>query len=330
MILTIAMALVSIGLLVLLSSIYSGSETGFYCVSQRRIEADAENGHNPSVWIRRLLKDETGLLISILIGNNLAIELVTLLSEHYLKRSELVGEAWLDLTVTLLLTPVLFFFAELLPKDVFRRRPYALLSWTVWPIAFFYFLFWPLMMVLRALTRAVQKVLGVQESALLRSRGREEVFEMLEESSRSGAMELRSETLARNALSLASIPLETVMTPWDKVEFLILDGQSGAEGAVSMVAKAEHSRLPVIRDGVILGYVHQLEVLGRSAEQRTDFDSILHRLDCLAPSVTVQFALRRLSKGGQRAALVGTAEAPLGLVSLKDLAERISGDLAGW
>ena len=41
-------------------------------------------------------------------------------------------------------------------------------------------------------------------------------------------------------------------------------------------------------------------------------------------------ALARLRAGGQRMAIVGTLTRPLGLATLKDLLEEISGDLAGW
>ena len=92
-------------LLVLLSALFSGSETGFYSLSQLRIEADAKAGLGSARWIQRLLRDETALLITILIGNNLAIELVTLLGEHHLSASGLVPAAWTDVVLTLTLTP---------------------------------------------------------------------------------------------------------------------------------------------------------------------------------------------------------------------------------
>jgi putative hemolysin len=327
---SVALALLTLGVLVLLSAIYSGSETGFYCVSRIRIDADAENGHRPSYWIRRLLKDETGLLITILIGNNLAIELVTLLGEHYLASMEVIAEAWLDVAVTLILTPVLFFFAELLPKDLFRRRPYALLSWTVWPIAFFYVLFWPLMVVLRLFTRGVQKLFGVQEEVLMLSLGREELLEMLEESSRSGTLEIRTETLARNALSLTNITVGEVMIPWQVVESLNLRGGKATKEAQDSLVRAVHSRLPVVSEGTVIGYVHQLDMLSKPKSERRDLGPMLHEIDCFGPEVSVQAALGSLRRGGRRAALVGAPDAPVGLITLKDLAERISGDLAGW
>jgi CBS domain containing-hemolysin-like protein len=310
--------------LVFLSALFSGSETGFYSLSPLRLEADAEAGRGSARWIRRLLADEPGLLITILIGNNLAIELVTLIGEHRLSASGLVPAAWTDLVLTLTLTPILFFFAELVPKDLFRRRPYTLLAWAVRPMAAFYVVFWPLMILMRGLGNLVQRVLGIEGDEMYRVRGRERVFEVLEEGSRRGTLGARAEAMAKNALGLAALRVTDVMTPWARVEKLDLD----AEDLAARVAAAEHSRLPVQRSGVVVGYLHQLEVLAAGLDHAPEEE--LHDLLCLDPETTVQAALARLRTFGKRASLVGELDAPLGLVSLKDLAERISGDLAGW
>ena len=311
-------------LLILLSALFSGSETGFYSLSPLRLEADAEAGRGSARWIKRLLADEPGLLITILIGNNLAIELVTLLGEHRLSASGLVPAAWTDLVLTLTLTPILFFFAELVPKDLFRRRPYTLLALAVRPMAVFYVVFWPLMILMRALGTLVQRLLGIEGDEMYRVRGRERVFEVLEEGSRRGTLGAHAEAMAKNALGLASLRVTDVMTPWKKVEKLDLDLGDLAE----RVARAEHSRLPAVRGGAVVGYLHQLEVLAAGPDHGPEEE--LHDLLCLAPDTSVHAALGRLRTFGKRAALVGELDAPLGLVSLKDLAERISGDLAGW
>jgi len=311
-------------LLVLLSALFSGSETGFYSLSQLRIEADAKAGLGSARWIQRLLRDETALLITILIGNNLAIELVTLLGEHHLSASGLVPAAWTDVVLTLTLTPILFFFAELLPKDLFRRRPYTLLAWSVRPMAAAYVLFWPLMFLLRQFGRLVQRLLGIEGDGMYRVMGRDLVFEALEQGSRHGTLEARAETMARNALGLQSLKVTDVMTSWERVDKLDLD----QPGAREHVLQARHSRLPALREGVVVGYVHQLEVL--TAPDGEGPEEHLHALLGLDSNTSVHAALGRLRTFGKRAALVGDPGAPLGLVSLKDLAERISGDLAGW
>lgn len=309
-----------------LSAVFSGSETGFYSVSPLRLESEAESGNRASLMIKRLLRNESGLLITILIGNNLAIELVTLYSEHHLDGLGWLPREWIDLTLMLVLTPTLFLFAELLPKDLFRRRPFTLLQWTVWPMVFFYILFWPLMVILRLFGQGVQKLLGVEDQALYRVRGRERVFEVLEEGSRRGTLEARAEKMARNALGLQALQVTDVMTPWERVERLELDGRD--LDPRTRIAHAHHSRLPVVKAGKVVGYAHQLEILAG----KEDFDpkKHLHKFLCLDAETSVQAALSRLSTFGKRAALVGSPLEPLGLVSLKDLAERISGDLAGW
>ena len=48
------------------------------------------------------------------------------------------------------------------------------------------------------------------------------------------------------------------------------------------------------------------------------------------PDLPVDRTLARLRAAGQRMAIVGTREAPVGVVTLKDLLEEISGDLARW
>lgn len=324
---TFALAFV---LLVVLSAMFSGSETGFYSVSPLRLESEVESGNKASLLIKRLLRNESGLLITILIGNNLAIELVTLFSEHELDASGWVSHQWIDVFLMVVLTPTLFFFAELLPKDLFRRRPYALLRWTVWPMAVCVVVFWPLMVVLRAFGQLVQKLLGIEDQTIYRVRGRERVFEVLEEGSRRGTLEARAEKMARNALGLQALRVTDVMTPWERVERIDVEaeGELGGHDLRNRIAHAHHSRLPIVVVGAVAGYVHQLEIL--ASKDGFDSKAHLHKFLCLDPETSVQAALARLSTFGKRAALVGTLEAPVGLVSLKDLAERISGDLAGW
>jgi CBS domain containing-hemolysin-like protein len=92
--------------------------------------------------------------------------------------------------------------------------------------------------------------------------------------------------------------------------------------------RSRYSRMPAVRDGVVQGYVHQLDVL-RAGPDVPVVDS-MRPLPVFEPELPVDRALKRLRTTGQRAALVGKPEAPRGLVTLKDLVETISGDLAGW
>jgi CBS domain containing-hemolysin-like protein len=317
-------ALIVIACLVL-NFAFAGSETALYTVSRARIEIEARQGRRAARLVQRLLADDVGLLIVLLVGNTLAIELLTFHFEDLLHGLGVHAVAK-QLLLAVVLTPVVFFFGEALPKDLFRRRPHALLSVTAPLITVARVVFWPLSRSLALMTSLVTRGLGLEPRLLSVVRGREMLLRFLRESAETGAIQPQSETLARNVLKLRSIPIERAMVPWKSV---VTVSTAGAEAEVrSSVAASPYTRLPVVGGtGTIVGYLHQLDVL------RSGDAPVLEHLRpvlALAPDIPVDRALARLRIAGQRLAIVGTPERPVGLLTLKDLVEEISGDLAGW
>ena len=308
-------------LFVLASGLFSGSETGFYILSHRRVRAGSAE---PRGLVHRLLQDEVGLLVTLLIANNLINQATTYAGADLLRPLAIPGGAR-ELVLALLLTPLLFFFGELLPKDLFRRRPRALLAASAPVLYGARILLFPLAALLRAVTRVLQRSAGLDETELARVRGREEaVLDLLRE--RGGDRDRHVETLARNVLGLRSLRVDRVMIPWKRVKTLA--AASSPTEAYGRVAECPFSRLPVTGPaGEVRGYVHQTEVL---AAGPGDLLAHLRPMISLEPAMPLDRALARLRSSGQRAALVGDASAPLGLVTVKDLVEEISGELSRW
>jgi putative hemolysin len=305
---------------------FAGSETALYTVSRARIEIEARQGRRAARLVQRLLADDVALLIVLLIGNTLALELLTFHFEDFLHGLG-VHAVVKQILLALVLTPVVFFFGEALPKDLFRRRPHALLSVTAPFIIVASILLWPLARLLGLLTALITRALGYEPRLLSVVRGREMVLRFLRESAETGALVPQAETLARNVLKLRSIPVERAMVPWKNV--LVI--QTGADEAElrRLVAGSPYTRLPALDSrGTVVGYLHQLDVL-RSAGEGTVIEH-LRPVITLAPDTPVDRALARLRLAGQRLAIVGSPERAVGLLTLKDLVEEISGDLSGW
>ena len=106
-----------------------------------------------------------------------------------------------------------------------------------------------------------------------------------------------------------------------------VDLSAGQEVVRREVGEAEFSRLPALeRSGSgrrprIVGYLHQLDVLGSDSDEVA---SKVRPILALEPSLPLDRALARLRTSGQRLALVGSPEAPRGLVLLMDLLAAIS------
>lgn len=307
------------------SALYSGSELGFYSLSRVQVELDARRGSRSARLAQWLLKDDSALLITILIGNNLALEIATHLADGTLGRLGL-GDAERVLLTALGLSPLVFLFSEALPKELFRRRPYGLLRLAVLLVAASRLVFWPLERLLRGLSWLLEWALGVRHGQAGIVAGREAVVGYLEEGRRTGALSPRAAALAHNALALRSIPITRAMVDWPRAVTLCAEDPDA--DLREQVRTSRFSRLPVVsRQGLLQGYVHQLDVLG--AGPAVPVLEAMRELPVLAPETSVSEALSTLRVAAKRAAVVGTAEKPLGLLTLKDLVEEISGDLAG-
>jgi len=320
----IDLAVLGIGLAA--SAAYSGSETAFYCVSRARIDVEARQGIRSSSRIRRLLANDLAFLIVVLIGNNLMTELMTWSTEDLLRERN-IPEWGIRAFLAFVLTPTVFFFAEVLPKDLFRRRPHALLALTAPFVLVSRIVFWPLERLLFLFTTLLTRLITVEPGLFSAVRGRESVLRLLTEGAREGAILPHAEQMARNVLKLRSIEVERCMVPWDSVQTIRSDAPQTE--LYACVARSPFTRLIVVDPaGAVLGYVHQLDVLGEG-EAVPVLDQ-LRQVPVLASGTGVDRALGKLRAAGQRIAVVGDLRDPRGLVTLKDLLEEISGDLAGW
>jgi CBS domain containing-hemolysin-like protein len=267
-------------------------------------------------------------LITILIGNNLFLELSGRLGHRLLEDSVRTPQLR-AISVTLVLTPFILLFGEALPKEIFRLRPH---SWTARTADFMMLsriVYWPLQRLLRGLSWVLERALRISPERVQTLHAREVVLHMLAEGARSGALAPRAEALARNALELRTTPISTCMVPWEGVLLLQREEEDGMLRRI--VLRSSHSRLPVVdAEGRCEGYVHQMDVLAGDPE-RPVLAEVLP-LTSLPPSMPVDRALRTLRGTGRRMAIIleEGSVVPVGLITLKDLVEEISGELAGW
>ncbi|MBK7643771.1 MAG: DUF21 domain-containing protein [Planctomycetes bacterium] len=305
---------------------FAGSETASYAVSRVRIDLEARQGRWRSRLARWLFVDSTALLIIVLLGNTLLVELATWVTEAWAAAAGFPHWA-IQLGLALALAPLFFFFGDLLPKELARRRPHQFLVDCAPILALARLVLWPLERLLRLLTWIVTRVLSVPERAISTHGGREALLKLLSEGRLAGALPPQAEALAQNVLKLRSTPVARAMVPWERVQHL--EASSSNAELYAVVAGSSFTRLPVVgADGEVQGYLHQLDVLGDGPDEAV-LDALLELIE-IPPGLAVDKALSRLRSSGQRIAIVGTRTAPQGIVTLKDLVEEISGELAAW
>ncbi len=322
-------------LLLLFSALFSGAETGVYSVSRARIEAESAHGRRAARLLSGLLRDDAGLLITLLLCSNLVQDLATLLFESEVAGWSFLPEYSHEIVIAVILTPIVFLFGELLPKDLSRRRPHLFLSVAAPVLSLARWLLSPLVWPLRWGSLLLERRFEVREEDVTRALLREEMIEILAEGRRAGALAPQAEELARNVLVLRHTLVKDIALPWDRIE--VLDLGFPDEELRARALRSGFTRLPAVETGPppgaegegersvrVVGYVHQLDVIGgRPGTRVTDLVRPIQELD---PDLPLDRAVARLQRSGQRLALVGRADRPLGLITLMDLLATIASD----
>jgi len=311
---------------VTMSALFSGMETGAYCVNRLRLAVRA-GGSRPeasAVLLRRELQHPERVLATLLIGNNIANYLGSLGITALLARA---GHSDWTIVVfnALILTPVLFVFGETLPKELFRAEADRLAPGTAvilrgarWAATATLAL--PL---IRGFMFVLGRLVGTESRAL---GARARVAALLKEGAGHGVLSESQATLVDRALLLRSTALRDEMAPWSRVVRVGADwGRAQVENALRRDA---YTRVPVVdRRGRVIG---RLETLDVWANPEATVTSLLKPVTKLPPGMTVIDALIALRRQEQRMAVIEEDGRPVGLVTLKDLVEPLTGEIFAW
>lgn len=224
-----------------LSAFFSGAETGFYRLSLPRLGIDAQSGDRTAMELLWFANRPANFVATTLVGNNLANYLVTLGVTHTAVLAFGEGSEWAELLATLFISPVVFLFGELLPKNVYYRAPLARMRAQIRWFRAFYLAALPASMPLVLLTRLVERLAGQQNRAqeLLPGRGR--FLQMISYGHHEGLLSQAQSTLATGVLAIATQSVIESMTPAHRV--LGLPESAGRE---DILAFARRYGTPVV------------------------------------------------------------------------------------
>jgi CBS domain containing-hemolysin-like protein len=323
------------GLFVLLSALYSGMETGVYCVNRLRLRVAAQS--QPAARrMQGLLGDQPGLLSAVLLGNNLAnylapVCLATVFLSVYADASTSERGHRAELYTTLILTPVLFILGEVVPKNVFQSRADHLMPRLALLLGVSYRLFRAtgVIRLQKFIADFIARRLQREPAPEAVIHSRHGMYQMLREGAASGALSQTQAVMLERIHNLESIRVGSVMVPRSRT--VMLDENAARADAEAAVRRTTFSRMPVYRGESrrVVGVVHVLDVL--AAEPGTPLSRMMLAPVVVSPATPVIEALSILQRQRRRmAVVVDNGGHCLGLVTVKDLVEEVVGELAAW
>jgi Mg2+/Co2+ transporter CorB len=246
-------------LLIVLSALFSGSETALTAASRGKLANRAEKGSTGAKRALKITEDNERLIGSVLLGNNLVNIFATSLATAIFTRA--FGDSGIALA-TLIMTLLVLIFAEVLPKTYAITNPETAASRVAPVIAVVIAVFSPIVSAVRLLVRIVLRIFGVKADPNMHILAvREEIEGALQLGHSEGLVEKEDRDRILGALDLGDRAVEEIMLHRSNIE--MINVESSPEDILAQCLSSPYTRLPVYQDDAenIIGVVHAKDLL---------------------------------------------------------------------
>lgn len=309
------------------SALASGLETGFYVLDPVQLRHRALGGDTAARRVEQERRQPGRLLALLLLLTNSMNYLATFGLGGLL--AHLATNEGLAIAIeALVITPLVFVLGESLPKEIFRRHadrlvytlsaPLPLLRWAATIV-----LLLPFVQIMQAMA---SRLSGKRSGRTENARGR--IARLLKEGARQGVIGDQHTELIDRILSLRVRRVRTRMVPWARVT--TISRSLDPESRRRVLKRSRFTRLPVVdNDGRLVGVLNTVRAL--SDPDRATVDLMRQPL-LLDANDSMLDAIDRLRSEGRGMGIVVKAGTltPLGVVTVKDLVEPLTGELAAW
>ena len=316
----------------LLSAVCSGLETGLYTINRVRLAVLAGRGSRTALLLEAELARPGRLLTTLLIGNNTANYMGSLGVVAMLGIAGL-GDTQAIIVDTIILVPILFIFAETLPKDLFRTNTDRWTYHLVTPLRFVRILLSIIGLVpfVAGIADLVQRLLGGKNGSELA--GRHRMAELLREGVGAGVLSTSQGALLDRVVELRDRTVRSELVGWRRVATIPLSPNRANRERI--LRSRPLSRWPVVdRDGRVAGILHAIDAVATPDKTTQE---LLRPATIIDPDVTTLEALKQMRGARVQLAIVGIRERdggsrfrPVGVVRIKDLVEPLIGPVRDW
>jgi putative hemolysin len=319
----ISLQIVLLGVLLLFSGLFSGSETALFSLKPYQIRKLERQPSRRSIGLAALLSDPVRLLVTILVGNTLvnvaASSLGTSIVAHVVHRG-VVGISVASMSALILI------FGEIVPKTYAVTRPFQVAMRTSGLISAAVSLMSPLRAFFSALSDLAERTRLPGEA--VPDHGRAQVAEAVAEGHSEGVLETFERKMLAGFLKMEHQTVVNIMTP--RTEVFMIDAGMEIADAVGPVKSSGFSRVPVFetdRRDSIKGVVYVKDLLHKQYSGSLKLSDIARRPVFVPESKALVDLLDEFAKGAAHFAVVvdeyGTFS---GIVTLDDIIEEIVGE----
>ncbi len=318
--------------LLLLSGLFSGSETALTAASKARIHHMAKQNDKRAKRVAHLIENRERLIGAILLGNNLVNILASALATSLFL--SLMGSDGV-FYATIVMTALVLIFAEVLPKSyaIANTEKMALAVSRV--IGIVVFAFAPIVSLVQKIVRITLRLFGVDISSIDNAlSAQEEIRGAIDLHRHEGGIVKEEQHMLGSILDLEEVTIEDVMVHRKSMQ--MLDVNAPTDDIIAAIVRSAYTRLPLYENEPenIVGVLHAKDVLRalrRAGGQMHRFNvkRIMTKPWFVPETTSLKEQLNAFLERKSHFALVVDEYGDIqGIVTLEDILEEIVGDIA--
>ncbi len=237
--------LLAVVALVILSMIFSSSESAFLSINKLRIRFLRSKKDRGAIRVGRMLDRKDRLLNTVLVANNIVnIAITSLLTSLAL---QLFGSSGVGIA-TLVATVVLLIFGEITPKTIGSRHPEPVAFLFSGLISFFMLVLSPLVLIFSGFARGAGRILGIKGEERGVSFTEDEIKNFIDVGEEEGVLEQDEKKMMHRVFRFTDLAAKDIMVPRTKIVAVSLTASYSS--IIELAQQSRLSRFPVYRQNL--------------------------------------------------------------------------------
>ena len=325
------------------NAFFVSAEYAFVAVRRPRIDELVEEGSKSAKRVRRLLDDPARFISAFQVAITLSSLALGAVGEPAVSRvfEELFGNIGMLGDGAVAVISVILAFAiisalhvvlgEIVPKTLTLSRAESVALTVVLPVTVFMWLFWPFIWVLRGLSEALIRLMGLESPSEMRLVHSEEELKLLISASHEeGVLEAEERQLLYKVFDFAETEARQVMVPRPDVVALQVD--LTPDEAIEQTLNAPYTRYPVYRETLddLVGVVHIRHLFGARLQQSdaTTLEAFVRPVPIVPETKKLDELLAEFRRTNTHMAIVvDEYGSTVGIATLEDVLEEIVGEI---
>jgi CBS domain containing-hemolysin-like protein len=316
--------LIITAVMLFLTAFFSGSETAVVSSSKVRLRHLARRGSWRARTLEGMLGSPEFFFSVVLVGTNLSVIICTAVATAV---AVSLFEGAGALVSTIVMTPLLLVFGEVIPKSAFLYHADRV-SIIVSPmLKLFSYVLWPVVMPVTLLARLILGLGGSRKERFNLLQSREELVYMYRRGKKRGAIEVWEDFMIDRILRFQKVTAGELMIAMDRV--VSFPVTASVEEVIIEANKHSYSRFPLISpsSGRIVGVVSLFDLLGLDGGE--NLASVMHEPFFVGENDTAEELLVAMKEIAIHMAIVVNEEGDAsGIVTLENILENIVGNIA--